>query len=267
MRALQSGFTLVELVMVIIISAILAVGTTRFIAQSSQSLVTSSERLTLSTTAGLISERISREVRSALPNSVRTFEDGGFSCLEFVPVINSSEYLSIPVAAAANSFQAVQFADGDFDSGYLSVYPSSTTEVYNTTTQTVTQAQVATAASVATGVMDVSFPAGVTVQLPAESPTRRFYLVSQPVSFCEDTNGRVWRYFNYGFHADSRASLPAPAANRVVIGDGVQPGSLDFQLTPAQLQRNAMIRVSLTTQSGRGEQVSMAQEVQLRNVP
>lgn len=70
------------------------------------------------------------------------------------------------------------------------------------------------------------------------------------------------------FHADrSCPGLPPVVANRAVVGAGLQPGSLNFNLLPAQLQRNAVVRISLTAQSAGGESLASAQEVQLRNVP
>lgn len=261
-----SGFTLIELIMVIVISSILAVGTTRFIAQTTDSFIASSERLAVATTAGLISEKISREVRSALPNSVRTFSDGANSCLEFIPVVNSSEYLSIPLASAANSFQIIRLLTGT-NRGYVSVYPSSTSDVYSSS-NTVTQVQATVSAvSGVPGVQQVVFDSSATVQFATGSPSQRIYLTSQPVAFCEDANGFVWRYFNYGFHSSSAAQLPPAANQREVIGNSLQSGSLEFELSPAQLQRNAVVRISMVVTSARNEQVAIAQEVQLRNVP
>lgn len=261
----QQGFTLVEMVMVIVISAILAVLVTSFISRSVQGLVASSQRLELASNANLISERISREIRSALPNSVRTFDDGNNSCIEFVPIINSSEYLTLPVVAAANQFTVVALPAGG-NTGFVAVYPSSVAQVYDIGSNTVTQVQASAAPAVA-NVQTVSFAGGANVRFDTHSPTHRFYLTAQPVAFCEDTNGRVWRYVDYGFHADSRAFLPPAVANRAVVGAGLQPGSLSFNLLPAQLQRNAVVRVSLTAQSAGGESLASAQEVQLRNVP
>lgn len=265
----RNGFTLIELLMVIVISGILAVGVTTFIAQTSDTLVSTSQRLNLATTANVISERISREIRSALPNSVRIFDDGGNSCLELVPTINSSEYLSVPLASPANSFQIIPLLSGA-NRGYVSVYPSSSNAVYNTSSNTVTQVQANIAAAPApaqAGVQQVTFDGAASVQFPTDSPSRRFYLTTQPVAFCEDSNGFVWRYFDYGFHNNSRSSLPPPANQRQVIGNSLLPGSLAFELTPAQLQRNAVVRVSMVISSPRNESVAIAQEVQLRNVP
>lgn len=263
----QSGFTLVELIMVIVISSILAVGTTRFIAQTSDSFIVSSQRLTIATTAGLISEKISREVRSALPNSIRIFADGTNSCLEFIPVVNSSEYLSVPLAAAENSFQIVPLLAG-LNRGYVSVYPSSTSDIYNSASNTVTQVQ-ATVSVVAgmPGIQEIVFDGAANVQFATGSPTQRVYLTSQPVAFCEDNNGFVWRYFDYGFHNNSAAQLPPASNRREVIGNSLQVGSLEFKLAPAQLQRNAVVRISMIVTSPRSESVAIAQEVQLRNVP
>jgi MSHA biogenesis protein MshO len=87
------AFTLVELVMVMVVISILAIGSVKFISQSAQGLVDSAERQSLASTATIAVEKVLRQVRRALPNSVRIFDDGGNSCIEFVPILHSSEYL------------------------------------------------------------------------------------------------------------------------------------------------------------------------------
>ena len=113
----------------------------------------------------------------------------------------------------------------------------------------------------------ITFTDGASYRFPTDSPKKRFYLVSQPISFCNDSNGRLWRYQNYGFHSDSRSSIPTTGSDRVLIADSLQ--NLEFNYSPAQLQRNAVVRMSVTIvrPNDAGESINVSQEVQLRNVP
>ncbi len=78
-----SGITLVELVTVVMILGILSVGTVKFITDSGQGFASTVGRAALAGDVRFVTLRIAKEVRDALPNSVRV--SGG--CLEFVPTV------------------------------------------------------------------------------------------------------------------------------------------------------------------------------------
>jgi len=271
----SKAFTLVELVMVIVVLGILATGSVRFISQSALGLVDTAERQAMASSATIAVEKVLREVRRALPNSVHTFNDGGNECLELVPIVHSSEYLSVPTASSESSFNSIAFigADGT-ESGFVAVYPNNKDSIYGTNPATVRSVSTSTATASAVGVpganlQTILFDGGTNYRFPTESPRKRFFLVSQPISFCDDANGRLWRYQNYGFHPDSSGSIPTAGAERILIADSLQANSLSFNILPAQLQRNAVVRMSLViARSGSAtEQVDISQEVQLRNAP
>lgn len=267
-----AGFTLVELIMVIVILAIMGTVSVKFISNSARGLVDTGERQALASSATIAVEKVLREVRRALPNSVRTFKDGSDECLELVPIHYSSEYISVPTTAAASSFQSIQFVNAvGGETGYVAVYPSSSESVYGAneavSSTTAFASNVGAAGSADEYLQTITFTGGASYRFPTDSPKKRFYLVSQPISFCNDSNGRLWRYQNYGFNLDSRSSIPTAGANRVLIADSLQ--SLAFNYAPAQLQRNAVVRMSFTIvrPNDASESISISQEVQLRNVP
>ncbi|MFQ3171235.1 MAG: MSHA biogenesis protein MshO [Oleispira sp.] len=269
------AFTLVELVMVIVVLAILATGSVKFISQSAQGMVDSAERQVLASTASIAMEKVLRQVRRALPNSVRAFDDGGNSCIEFVPILHSSEYVSVPIASAETNFDAIAFFNAvGGESGYVAVYPISESSVYGTSPATdrsisTTVASASPAGIPSANLQTITFESPSSYRFPTGSPRKRFYLVSDPISFCEDTNGRLWRYQNYGFHPDSSSSIPTSGADSILIADSLQVNSLSFNILQAQLQRNAVIRMSLVIVRSNSslESLELSQEVQLRNVP
>ena len=267
----KRGFTLIELIMVIVVLGIISIGSLSFISNSAQGLVDTAERQAIASTATIAIEKVLREVRRALPNSVRTFPDGGNECLELVPILHSSEYVSIPTASAATSFESIKFVTASgTESGYVAVYPNSLISVYGSNESvSATTATASTVGIPSADLQTLTFAAAATYRFPTESPRKRFFLVDQPISFCDDADGRLWRYQNYGFNLDSTSSLPTSGTNRVLIADSLKTNSLKFNIIPAQLQRNSVVRMSLIIERGglSAEQVDITQEVQLRNVP
>ncbi|MGK0248535.1 MAG: MSHA biogenesis protein MshO [Oleispira sp.] len=269
------AFTLVELVVVMVVLSILAAGSVKFISQSAQGLVDSAERQSLASTANIAIERVLRQVRRALPNSVRTFDDGGNSCIELVPILYRSEYLSVPTASTETDFEAIAFADAvGGESGFVAVYPISQHSIYGTDPATVRSVSTNTASASAVGIpsanlQTLTFSSSSNYRFPTDSPGKRFFLISEPISFCEDASGRLWRYQNYGFHPDSRSSLPTSGVNRILIADSLEANSLSFNIAPPQLQRNAVVRMNLVivSSSSNADIINISQAVQLRNVP
>lgn len=103
-----SGFTLVELVMVILLLGIMATFTSQFIGIGSQIYGDASSREQLMSDARFAMERLNREVRDAVPGSERiettdgVWVDAG-PCLSFWPISTSSRYITLNRAISGSS--------------------------------------------------------------------------------------------------------------------------------------------------------------------
>lgn len=257
MRA--AGFTLVELVTVMMVMGILAIGTVRFISDSSIGFASTITRTELAGDARFAIDRISRELRSALPGSVRA----SGSCLELIPVAAGSTYTSLPVAVSATSFTAVPVEPMPLAAGLrAAVYPGPS--AYQLGGVSVISPQVMVSIPDVDNEVTVSMTSAH--RFPAESPSNRFFLVEQPVSFCI-AGDQLWRYSNYGFSASqpAAASLPASLPDRSLIAQQVT-AALPFSVSAATLARNAVVDINLDFARG-DDVVSMQHLVQVRNVP
>ncbi|PHS82963.1 MSHA biogenesis protein MshO [Aeromonas dhakensis] len=108
------GFTLIELVMVILLLGIMATFASQFIGIGSQIYGDASSREQLMSDARFAMERLNREVRNALPGSERIETlDGSWSdsgpCLRFWPISTSSRYIALnrSVSGSTTSLELV----------------------------------------------------------------------------------------------------------------------------------------------------------------
>ena len=88
----QGGFTLIEAIMVITITGILAAIVAVFIRAPVDGYIDSVVRAELTDAADTALRRIARDVRTALPNSLRTTTGGSTACFEFLPTVGGGRY-------------------------------------------------------------------------------------------------------------------------------------------------------------------------------
>lgn len=257
-----TGFTLVELVMVIVLLGIVATISVRFVTLSTQGAIDVGSRQQRALSSVVISEQISRSLRAALPTSIRTNSDQ--SCIEWMPIVAASNYLSLPVGNTPNSFTAVPLPDERSASGRVVVYGYGS-NVYNLTYPGPVSPP-ATMPS-GTGPVTVTFDGGATHRFSSQSPEKRFYIVDSPRAFCQQ--GRfLYRYKNYGIHTAPASNLPVTMPDREVLAANLRENTLQFEVEPQSLQRGAVVSFRMVLEdTGTGETTDLSQEVQIRNVP
>ncbi len=248
--SVQKGFTIVELVIVIVIAGILAVGSVQFVGQATQGYSDAADRQQLATIGWIASEKMTRELRNALPNSVRL--SAAETCIEFVPVIGGSHYKTLPTSATPRTITAIASGFSTAPSNTrVAVYPTEVSAVYGLSTPGPVSSTISTlipASSEDTITLSSDF------DFLSESPERRFYFTQDPITYCF-TGNRLNRYSDYGFSG----SKGAPQ----IIVDKIQSGT--FNVLPASLTRNAVVAMHFVLTGGAIHTVD--QEVQIRNVP
>jgi MSHA biogenesis protein MshO len=196
-------------------------------------------RQAIGSAARVTIERVTRELRSALPNSVRV--NASNTCFEFLPVNAAGTYITLPVSASATTFVSARMNSGlDAATGRVAVY-SLSDDVYDTTEGMLSPAATSGAPNANNEIVVTMASA---YQFSNESIQSRYYLVADPVSFCIDGD-YLFRYKDYGLLAAS-----------------VSP----FDVSSDSLTRNSIVRMNLTF-SVSGESASVEHEVQLRKVP
>lgn len=260
----QRGFTLVELVVTIVLIGILGTGVASFIGNTTKGMVDTAERSQVANIALLLSEQLSRHLRHALPNSIRISTDG--SCIEFIPVFAGTNYLAAPVLFSANQFEVVPFHSIPVGFNFsakplrVAIYPANQTGLYSPGTNSVISSsisQLTTGSTANAHALQLS----ATHQFPADSPSKRLFLVEAPVMFCFQS-GLLYRYHDYGFNGTfSNTGL----SNQTVYGSKVYAGQ--FAYSPSTLKRNAVVNIRFEIRGKDNLVQAVNQEVQIRNVP
>jgi len=273
----QHGFTIIEIVITLLISSILAIGIVGYIGDAIEGFATSGNRNKLATSGRNVVDRIALELHNAVPNSIRVSaaQGTGDQCLEFIPFIGASNYRDAPFTGSGGTdFEAIDFnpvltltspADR-----HAVIYPINTQDLYDGGSPgpraLIDELEDTGGAD---GIVTVRLDA--THRFSRRSPVDRFYVADQPVSFCLE-GGQLFRYEDYGFQStqctpDTAACLPETAPDRTLVSLSIDNSSLTaFEILPATLRRNAIISLDLNfTESG--EVVRIKHEVLMRNVP
>lgn len=256
-RSTQSGFTLIEMIVTIVLIGILGVGMSRFIGQSVQGVKDTAERQQMSAVGWITSEKLTRELRTALPNSIRL--NPGNTCIEFIPTVAGTDYLSVPIVSAGTSFEVAPFSNYTLDATQdrVAIYPFTLANLYDLNDPGTISGLIASMGA-GTTPNATAITLSSSHQFLTDSPTRRLYIVREPVMYCF-VGQFLNRFGNYGF----QSTMPTPAAGSVIaslLANGI------FEYTPGTLSRSGVVRFAFTVQ-GDGAAQMIDQEVQIRNVP
>lgn len=269
----QRGFTLIEAIMVITLTGILAGIVAVFIRAPVDAYVDSARRAALSDVADTTARRMARELQGALPNSVRAGGAGYF--LEWVPIRDAGRYRAeIGTAAGDDPLVFTNGTDNAFDvlGPTVDVLAGDSLVVYNLGLGSADVYAAAPnnrrTATVGGGLSKVSFTANGTA-LPFASPGSRFQIVATPISYaCDLGTGTLWRYSGYAFQLNQPTSLATlnglAGATRAALATSVS--ACNFAYGPGALQHNGLVSLSLTI-SQSGESVTLQHQVNVDNAP
>ena len=263
MTKFQQGFTLVEAVMVIAITGIIAAVVAVFIRAPVQGYFDSARRAELTDVADTAVRRISRDLRLALPNSVRVQLVAGVYYLEFLQTSDGGRYR----AEGPGDILDFSVADNAFDvlgpPATMVAGAQNLLAVYNLGIPGADAYQGDNTAAIA-NVLGNKVTLTGTKQFPFASPDNRFQIISYPVSYvCNPTAGTLTRYFNYTIAA---AQPTAFIVGPTLIANNVTNCSFSYSALVVT-QRTGLVLTWLQLGQSTGETVSLHHEVHVSNVP
>jgi MSHA biogenesis protein MshO len=262
----QRGFTLIEMVMVIVILGAIGGMVAVFMRGPIDAYIASAWRAGLTDVADTTVRRMGRDIRKALPNSIRTPNN---QCLEFMPTKTGGRYRADDTAAGLN-FSA---ADTSFNMlGSNAALPADqrigvgdVIVVYNLgITGSDAYNQDNTSVVVAPAPSEAGVPPETTItinskQFPLASGSNRFHVLP--------ANEIAVAYVCSGGDLHRTASASFPITSCLATGPVIaRNATCNFDYTGSDLQRNALVRMVLQmTESS--ETVTLQHEVHVNNTP
>ena len=274
----QSGFTLVELIMVIVIMGVIGGMVSVFMKSPIDAYFASARRAALTDVADTTVRRIARDLRKALPNSIGTSGDN--KCIEFIPTKTGGRYRADEIVAGDNKSLVFGVADTTFNIfGQDSLLPVDqqiaigdvivVTNFGFGVADAYASTNTAVVSAVADGAETVVTVASTTFDVALASPNYRFQVVpgnERVVAFvCDGSNLYRITKTTFGHICPASGSVTV-AATDPILARNVTYAACNFNYSGSDLQRNALISMNFQL-SADGETVSLQHEVHVNNTP
>ena len=274
----EAGFTLIEAVIVIAITGIVAAVVAVFIVKPVQGYFDTVHRAELSDTADAAVRRMGRDVQSALANSVRLDATGKF--LEFVPIKTAGRYRAdFGVGGAGDPLRFDVAADNTFDvlGPAVTVANGDSVVIYNLdqAQSNVYQGTNRRMAAAFGTVNTVTFTATAS-PFPMASPGSRFHIVGTAVSYvCQPNavpaNGFLLRYSGYAIQAAqpvATGTLDALAGvTKSILATNVTTCDLTYSSGTLQSLGLVVVRLGISNGAPILETVDVLHQINVNNTP
>jgi MSHA biogenesis protein MshO len=281
----QRGFTLIELVITLVVSTVVVAFISLFISGPVTGFTDQARRARLVDSADAALRRIGRDVRRALPNSVRTTSAGGVIALEVLSTVDGARYRAQPPGTAA---QILDFAAADGSLNVLGPF-TQVAKPWSSTTHYLAVYNVGVPGADAYELANVITPVNTTIDVSVDgatgedrvtltpafrfaypSPTQRVFLVEGAVTYlCDAVAGTLMRYHGYTIATsqasrDSHGELIGAGATASLMAN--QLVSCSFAYTPGTAERAGLVTLQFAVRA-QGETVSLLSQVHVDNVP
>ena len=277
----SNGFTLIELVVVIVIIGILAGLTTQLITLPITSYLDLKRRATLVDTADIALRRMQRDIHQALPNSLRI--TGGGSVIELLHTIDGGRYrkasatLTAPLppdagcGSLADDVLNISLNDHCFEvMGTLSEFKSTDTPIADKPKYLVVFNTGDSAGNAYTGNNLATLALSTNPKIikfnpfafPLASPEQRFFIVDTPITYA-CINKQLLRYDFYPI-TKAQPNLPTTVSSQVQA-DNI--ASCQFTYATGTATRSGLVTLEIALTDEAGESVQLLHQVHVDNLP
>ncbi|HEV2610302.1 MAG TPA: prepilin-type N-terminal cleavage/methylation domain-containing protein [Noviherbaspirillum sp.] len=293
----EQGFTLAEAVIVIVISGIIFGIVAMFIRLPVKGYVDTQARAELTDIADTALRRMARDIRLALPNSVRVTTAGNRQYVEFLLTKTGARYLAEedepnPGRPFLRFAQAVNCATNESDCQFevvgpmpseaQTIVPNDFIVVYNlgpeqdpanAYSNCTTPCNRARVAKVDGAIITIAAnPFAIQDNGGFRSPGRHFHVVTTPVTYeCDPNTGQLRRYWDYQISANQPSSPDsAPlgeALGKALLATNVQRCAFSYNNIASQRTGLVGIGLTLGAAGSNTHEVSLFNQVHVDNTP
>ena len=287
-RTSQSGFSLIELIVVVVLLGVLAGGAGLLIVNPIVAYDAQVRRQQLVDQGEMALRQIARDVRRALPNSLRVTPVGAGFAVEMANTIDGARYRDEVGGEFIVVNDTLEFVASDTDFNLLGlfnvlslgvlpagqrlvIYNTSAAGIYSdaalnnnpgivtTTGTTLTLSTNTPATEDAEHHINMS-PA---FQFSQQSPGQRVFVIDGPTSYiCNPATDQIVRYRNYAF-SEVQPTPPVGGSSDLVVS---QLGGCNMTYNPGTSQRGGILTIEITITDS-GESVNLLHQVHVVNVP
>lgn len=271
----QSGFSLVELIVVIVLVGIIGGVLTMQLLPAIRAYMAVGERAALTHQADTALRRIVGDVRRAVPNSLRL---GSSLCLELVPSSdggrfrNEQDYSTSPPSgaflddtAARQTFDVLTRFNQDPVPGDAIVIGNQNPDDVHGGVNVAVVDSVAAAPTAGMGTRRITLQPGTGLRVPAGYTGARFMVIpaaERSVSYVCD-GGKLYRIAYQNLLPAARCNVPA---NAPLLATGVSDCGFVYSANQGATQESGFVQLNLTL-SGKQESVSLTLGAHVDNVP
>lgn len=267
----ERGVTLIEMIIVISITAIIAGAVAVFIARPIEGYADATRRAELTDIADTALRRMTRDLRTALPNSIRISEvppASGIWYLEFLQTSAGGRYRAQLDNSGGGDILDFSAPDANFDviGAMPAIAVGEWIVIYNLNpTGAVANAYAGDNREAFAGAAGATLTLAAARQFPFASPGQRFQVVQHAVTYeCNPTTRQLRRYWNYGVLA-AQPTPPVTPNNALLAGD-VAFCAFTYDEPGGTSLRTGVVRLSVRVERN-GELIRLYQQVHVSNAP
>ena len=278
------GFTLTEAIVVIVITGILAAIVAVFIQSPVKGYFDTTRRAELSDLADTALRRMTRDLRLALPNSVRVASNAGVFYLEFLLTRTGGRYRAEVDSGGNGDILEFGTASSPYRFDVIGLAPvlaagADQMVVYNLGpgfTGADAYAAAGNNRRTVTGVSGNTVTLSPAVAFPFESPAQRFHVVETVVTYACSPNpgtpalGTIVRYAGYAIQA-TQPDTPGELAggSSALLAEDLSACAFTYDPNVVNMRNGVVgIAMTLTQSTPTGpESVTLFQQAHVSNVP
>ena len=270
-RPSQRGFTLIEAIVAMVLLGIAGSLVGMFIRIPIEGYFDTERRARLTDTADTALRRMARDLRLALPNSIRITAVGNVRYLEFLQTRVGGRYRTDPTAAGGGNPLEFGIADANgFDVlGTPPVFQAGDhVAIANLGTDSGADAYTGNNMVPITGITPAGVVQFAAFRFPVPSPGARFFIVNQRVTYeCNPDAGLLRRYSGYALVGAVQPTPPgvAPVLLADRVANRANACTMTYDANVANT-RMGVVSMSLTLEEA-GESVTLLHQVHVSNVP